>query len=284
MKREMDCFLKTLAGIVIAFGLLFISGLPAYAAQEGDSGKWQFSLTPYLWLPSINGDLKFSIPPGSGGTSDAGGSPDVKVGPNDYLGALNFAMLLKGEVRKSDWAVFTDIIYLNLSDQKGSVKSINGPGGAVEIPINADTSMGFSGLCWQLAGSYTVAGSKSTTLDIVGGARYFGLKASVDWQFDSPLSLFPGSGSLSERKDLLDAIVGVRGKVGFCKNWFIPYYLDVGTGSSELTSQGLVGIGYSFKCVDVLLTYRYLYYDQNDDKLLQNFSLSGPALGVNIRF
>lgn len=284
MKREMNRFLKVFVGIVVAAGLLLLSGQPAYTAQEGDSGKWQFSLTPYLWLPSINGNLKFSIPPGSGGTSDEGGSPDVKVGPNDYLGALNFAMMLKGEVRKGNWAIFTDVIYLNLSGEKGSVKTVSGPGGLVEIPFDTGTSIGFSGLNWQLAGSYTVVRSKYTTLDVVGGARYFGLKASLDWQFNGPLDFLPESGSVSEKKDLFDAIVGLRGKVMPGGNWFIPYYLDVGTGSSELTSQGLLGIGYSFKCVDVLLAYRYLYYDQNDDKLLQNFSFSGPALGVNFRF
>ena len=285
MKRKMNRFLKLIAGLVAAAGLLLIFGQQAYAAQEGDSGKWQFSLTPYLWLPSINGNLKFSIPPGSDGTSDAGGSPDVKVGPNDYLGALNFVMMLKGEVRKGDWAIFTDVIYLNLSGEDSSVKTVSGPGGVVQRPVNADTSIGLSGLNWQLAGSYTVAHSKYAALDVVGGARYFGVKASLDWQFAGlPGLLIPQSGSVSEREYLVDAIVGIRGKVMPGGNWFIPYYLDIGTGSSEVTSQGLVGVGYSFKCVDVLLAYRYLYYDQNDDKLLQGFSLSGPALGVNFRF
>jgi hypothetical protein len=30
--------------------------------------------------------------------------------------------------------------------------------------------------------------------------------------------------------------------------------------------------------------YRYLYYDLESGKLLQNVSMGGPALGVNFRF
>jgi hypothetical protein len=278
MKRKMNGFLKAFAGIVVAAVLMLAPGLPAYAAQEGDGGNWQFSLTPYLWLPSIDGTLKYSVPPG------AGGSPEVKFGPNDYLDNLNFALMLKGEARKGDWAIFTDVIYLNVSGEKGSVKSVGGPGGVVEIPVNIDTSIGLRGLLWQLAGSYTVARSQSATLDVLGGVRYFGVKASFDWQFAGPLGLFPQSGSFSERKDLWDAVVGVRGKVGLGGGWFIPYYLDIGTGSSALTWQGIGGVGYSFKWGDVLLAYRHLYYDQKDDKLIQSFRFSGPALGANFRF
>ena len=34
----------------------------------------------------------------------------------------------------------------------------------------------------------------------------------------------------------------------------------------------------------VTLAYRHLYYDQKDDKLIQDMRFSGPALGVTFRF
>ena len=37
------------------------------AAQDGGS-EWAFSLTPYLWLPTIDGQTKYEIPPGGGGS------------------------------------------------------------------------------------------------------------------------------------------------------------------------------------------------------------------------
>ena len=39
--------------------LLLVAG--SARAQE----QWTYSLTPYVWLPSINGKLKYEIPPGA---------------------------------------------------------------------------------------------------------------------------------------------------------------------------------------------------------------------------
>ena len=56
--------------------LLALSTLSGKAhADEG----WTFSLTPYLWLPNVNGTLKYAVPPGGGAR------PEVDTGPNDYL-------------------------------------------------------------------------------------------------------------------------------------------------------------------------------------------------------
>jgi hypothetical protein len=274
MKRKGG--LKAFAGIVLVFGLMLVCVQTIYAAQENDNNKWQFSVMPYLWLPSINGDLRFSVPEGSDGPSS------VEIGPNDYLGSLNFALMLRGEARKNKWAAFTDLIYLDVSGESSSVKTLSGPGGKIEKPVDTGTKIGLSGLLWQLAGSYNVADSNSVTLDIIGGARYFGVKSSVDWDINA--QNVTRSGRLSETEDLFDVIVGVRGKVGLGKNWFIPYYLDIGTGSSVVTTEGTVGIGYAFKWGDALFAYRYLYYTQDGNKLLDNFSMSGPGLGVNFRF
>jgi len=96
---------------------------------------------------------------------------------------------------------------------------------------------------------------------------------------------FASSGSASDRVDLWDGIVGVRGAIGLGSGkWAIPYYLDVGTGSSALTWQGTAGIEYRYSWGDLQLLYRYLYYDMKGDKLLQNVSFQGPAIGANFRF
>ena len=42
--------------------------------------------------------------------------------------------------------------------------------------------------------------------------------------------------------DLWDGIIGIRGYVGLGQSkWAIPYYLDVGTGTSAITSQAMAG-------------------------------------------
>lgn len=263
---------------LVTSGLL---GAPSAFAQAAGppAERWQFSITPYLWLPNIDGTLKFSIPPG------AGGSPEVGVGANDYLENLDFALMLAGEARRGRWAIISDIIYLDFSDEDGVVKSVTGPDGSVQVPVNANTQTGVKGLVWSLAASYTVSRSSASTFDVLGGLRYAGLEASVDWQLAGGPGLLPQSGSFSQKVDLWDAIIGVRGRARLGEGgWFVPYYLDAGTGSSALTWQGMAGIGYKFNWGDVLLAYRHLYYDQKGDKLIQDMRFSGPALGATFRF
>ena len=208
--------------------LLLLAPLHAIAQSGGD--QWRFTLTPYLWLPNIDGTLKFSTPPG------AGGSPSVEVGPNSYLENLDFAMMLTGEARRGDWAIISDLIYLDFSGETSAVKSVTGPGGVVQAPVNANTSTGLKGLVWQLAASYTMARSPTATFDVLGGFRYFGVETSVQWQFAGPIGLLPQAGSHTQKEELWDAIVGVRGRLMLGGgSWFVPYYLDAGDKSSALT-------------------------------------------------
>ena len=268
----------------VTFLALALGGaLSAPAQTPGD--EWTFSITPYLWLPNIDGTLKYSVPPG--GT----GSAEVETGPNDYLENLSFAMMISGEARKGRWSVFTDFIYLDFSDEESAVKSINFGGTRVSTSGNVSTESSLRGGVWTLGAGYAVLPGRPVEMDVLGGLRYFGLEASTDWQLTATVTgpgtgqTFPRTGSISEREDLWDGIVGVRGRIWLGRsNWSIPYYLDMGTGSSSLTWQGMLGIAYSWKWIEARLAYRHLYYDQKGDKLVQDMRFSGPALGVNFRF
>jgi hypothetical protein len=55
------------------------------------------------------------------------------------------------------------------------------------------------------------------------------------------------------------------------------------TRSSSCSTENVV-IGYAFKWGDIVFDYRYLYYSQSDDKLIDNISFGGFALGANFRF
>ena len=87
-----------LAALTLTLGSLTAS---ASAAVDPFDGNWHFSLTPYLWLPNINADLDFDLPPRAAavlGTEVRRLS--AEVGPNDYLSNLQFALMLSGEARK----------------------------------------------------------------------------------------------------------------------------------------------------------------------------------------
>ena len=115
--------------------------------------------------------------------------------------------------------------------------------------------------------------------------RYFHIDARSDWQLSGAINSFPASSSVPRSTDLWDPIVGVRGRVRWGEGAGSPeYYLDVGTGSSEVTWQSLIGIGHGFKWGDLVLAYRTIFYDQSNDKLLQDFRFSGTTLGAWFRF
>ena len=120
--------------VLLAAMAAFIFTAPAQAQSATPTNQWTFSITPYLWLPNVNGTLKYSIPPG------AGGSPEVETGPNDYLQNLQAVIMLSGEARSDRWSVFTDIIYLSFSDEESSVKSVNFGGNFMSSSVNVATS------------------------------------------------------------------------------------------------------------------------------------------------
>jgi hypothetical protein len=85
---------------------------------------------------------------------------------------------------------------------------------------------------------------------------------------------------------LWDAIAGVKGRIRLSASgaWFMSYYADVGTGASQLTWQGLIGLGHAFSWGDLHLAYRYLHYSTDDGELMEDVNQMGPALGATFRF
>jgi hypothetical protein len=191
--------------VLLAVALALTWCAPTRAADAADS--WTFSLTPYLWVPNIQGTLNFLAPPG------VAGSPTVEIGADEYVKDLDMALMVSGEARKGAWAIFSDFIYLDFSGEKAAVRTVSGPGGMVQFPVNAGTQANLKGRVWELAASYAVSRSNTATVEVLGGFRYLGLKSTVNWQLAGSLGLFPQSGSFSQKEDLWDAIVGVRGRV-----------------------------------------------------------------------
>lgn len=271
--------MQTLILRIVSIGLLGLLGLSTAHASEGQTEEgWSFSLTPYIWLPTIDGQLKFSVPPDSGG-------PIVDTGPNSYLENLDFAILLAGEARKGRWSLLGDFVYLDFSGSDAKTLAVELPSGDIVPVIDAGTETSLLGALVTFAPGYSVYSTPKANMDFFAGVRYLGIEPGVDWRIDGPVDKFPATGTRSEDADVLDAIIGVRGqaKLGD-SNWSIPYYFDVGTGDSDITWQASAGISYSFSWIDLKMVYRYLDYDMEDDHLLQDLSFSGPALGVTFHF
>ena len=266
---------------VAGAGMLVSGGLASAAGVDMYDGQWHYSLTPYAWFPNIHQTLQYSTPLGGGKTVD------VEVKPDSYLSNLDFALMGTFEARKGDWALAMDLIYNDFSNQDSKIRNVQGPGGNLSLPIDTSLNVDIKALIWEGIGSYTVARSATGTLDVFGGVRYLGLKTSTDLSFSGPEGIIGRSGSQSNRLNVWDGIVGVRGevKIGDSGDWFLPYYLDIGAGShSNWTWQGWTGVGYRFDWGDVVLAYRNLYYSTDEDKVIEDLRMAVPALGATFRW
>jgi hypothetical protein len=261
--------LKT--SIPLAAALLL--GLPCARAAEPD--PWQFAVTPYLWLPSVDAHLGFP--------ADSGGS---NVTMSDLLKHLSGALFLNAEARKGPWGASFDLVYCDFEKDGSNVTNIQVPGGGNEVPINTGTTTSLTGYQFSLAGLYNLERTEQASVDLLAGARYTHIGATLDWNFQGPLPGAPArTGRAETGADLWNGVVGARANLALGDSrWYVPLYLDAGAGSSRFTWQALAGAGYRFSWGDMLLVYRYLSFDQGSHEDVQRFSLAGFALGATFRF
>jgi hypothetical protein len=249
---------------------------------------WQFSVTPYAWVPSIDGTLRYQLPGQPGPDSADVGADSISV-----LEALNFAAMISAEARYQRYSVMTDFIYLDLGASGSKVRDVNfGGGGSTGVETNLDrgTESSLSGSLWTLMGGYTVLQGDWGHADIVGGFRLFSLNSETNIRLAGDVTAPSGSASfnrnakLSDSATLFDGVIGMRGRLGIGKGFYAPYAFDIGTGSSTLTWQASAGLGYQFSWGGVALGYRHLSYEQSSKNLVQDLSFSGPFLALNFTF
>jgi len=266
---------RPLAAIAVVAALV-----PFHAHADSTAGDWQWDATVYLYLPSIGGETSF--PPGGGG-------PSVDVSADAILDSLNFAFMGALGVRKGPWGVATDVIYLDLGSTRKGTRNFGI--GQLDLPasVDGDFTYDLTGWLWTLSGSYALVQQERVSMDVLAGVRMLDLEQTLRWQLNGDISTLPlpgRSGTGSAEATQWDAIVGVKGRASFGAegSWYVPYYLDVGTGDSDLTWQGMAGLGYSFDSVEVTGVWRYLDYDIGDDTAIASIDFNGPALGVTYRF
>ncbi len=254
-------------------------GEPAsFAAVEPIApDQWRFSVAPYLWLTGISGTINSPPPPATNGQIVF----DVEA--ESILESLNFAAMGTAELRYGRFAINTDFIYVDLEND-ATVRHVITPGG-VEIPVDIGSTFGLTQWIVQLTAGYDVVRSDKAYLQLNAGFRYVGVDTSVEWSFAGPLGAFPQTGVAEAHADIWDAVVGARGEVALGdSNWKLVAFGDVGAGSSDLTWQISGQIAHAWSWGEIGVGWRYLTYDQDDEKLVQDLSLSGPIITVLFRF
>lgn len=241
----------------LQFGI--ITSIVASSAVAKDADNWHFNLTPYAWLTTIEGDMS---------------AGDIKVDPDEVLSSLDFGLLLAGEIRKQKWLIMGDLVYLNASDSE-SLDYPDGSGGTT--PLQADLDI--ENWIVNLYGGRNVIQNDRLLMDVVAGVRYFYMKN--DLKLNAPA--IPASGSVSDKSQLWNGVIGITGQVELGHHWFVPYHLDIGTGDAKFTWQALAGIGYSWNWIELVAVYQYLSFDLEEDGV-DSLSIRGPAIGLSFWF
>jgi len=248
---------------VITFvGLCLLVTMPTAEAQEEN---WEFTADLYMWYASM------------GGESATGG--DIDIDASDLIDNLDMGFMTVLEARKGKWSILTDIIYLNVSadnQSKITVPSLSG------VSIDVDAEVELEGWIVTPAVGYNFLQADTVRLDVLVGARYLWLSNDLELNTYGPLQ--PRYRKISDSGDVWDGIVGLKGEVILAKNWSLPFYLDVGTGETDLTWQAVGSLAYKFEKIDVVVGYRYLEWNFDDNDIFDDLNINGPYAGIKIRF
>jgi hypothetical protein len=265
----------TLALLVMAFTLI---GSWAYA-QNPSSGenKWEFTITPYLWMPQIEGDITVKEI-----------TTHVDVPFRDILQDLDFGGEVHIEAWKGGrWGIFLDATYLKLSMDNTGTSRILGP-----VDVNVDIGewlVEFGGV-YRL-GRWSLGKEKGRTLslDALGGGRYWDL--SVD--LDATVPLAGLERDVSRSKNWIDPFFGARVLVDLTEKLSLAVRGDIGGfgvgSSSQFTWNTSAIFGYHFSpMISAWLGYKALGVDYESGSLHRKFKFDvimyGPIVGLGIQF
>jgi hypothetical protein len=228
--------------------------------QAGDPDKWQFQLTPYLWIAGVSGRV------GLGNRS-----VEVNSGLTDDNVQLNFGFMGTFEARKNRFVILTDLQYSNLGTERPT------PG-----PLFSNATADFKTFILDPEVGYRIFDDpdKGAFFGVVGGVRYWHLR--TDLTFNSGLL---SAVSASRSRGWVDAVGGVRGSTHLTKRLFISGKADLGGGGSKFTYQLFGGAGLQVsKRLALIGGYRDLKVDYDRDGFLFDTSLRGLIFGLGIKF
>jgi hypothetical protein len=267
---------------MIRAGIAAAALLAAVAAHASADDRWDGNLhsdfTIYGWLPGVSADLRYELPNGDATTKT----------DNDILSKLSGALMLQTVVRKGEWGFFGDLDWVKFDDEKTRFRSIGGQ--HVGADINLDTRWNLKGGLVTLGALYNLGHGAWGFNDVIFGGRYLWIKGNLNWNFSVEGAGgdfgIADSGHASGHTHVSDAVIGLRGRWNLGSgNWFVPYYVDLGTGESKFTAQAILGIGYSYDWGGISLVWRHIQYSQDDDDtLIRRLALDGPAFALTWHF
>jgi hypothetical protein len=241
-------------GWLLAVGLTVTGGA---AATQDDS--WQFSISPYLWAPSLTNTLETAV-----------GDVTGRLSRSDVLSDLDLALMGAVEARRGRLMFMLDLIYSDLGLERDT--PFGALFGEAQIDMKLTALTGYAG--WRMHEDDRVS------FDVLGGFRHFRL--------ENGLTLTPGV--LDRREYDFDdnwtvPVVGARSVLRFDGGWFATATADLGSWDGDFTWQGIATLGRRLnEDWSVQGGWRYMEFDRTVDGADLKVELNGPILGATYRF
>ena len=259
-------FLKFLMKKPGMYAFLIVCSLlivPPVLGQEALPENWEFSTSLNLWGPTIK--------------SETATGEEVEVTLSDIIKNLDMTLMGSVGASKGKWLFYTDVLHLSLEDDSNST--------LLDAPPLLNLSLTNTKMkSWIVSPKigYNVLHSDRFSLYLLAGARYHWVENTLKIKTKTPL----GTESNNEVSSVegWDGIVGVEGKVFLKERWYLPFYADVGSGDSDLTWSFFAGVAYQFSKANMIVGYRYLRFNFDEEASLDHLYITGPIVGFEYVF
>jgi len=260
------------SGLLVTIGVVAIT---AFVPQQSNAQGIDWTIAPYIWLPSVTVDSSVEGGPITG--------PGLPL--NNLVDTLDGAFMGHFEGRREHFGLFGDIIYLSLADS--NVISI-GSGGPLSGDVTTDTSLKLK--LYEIGGVYRIGSDDtgSASFDILLGARVVDVDHNTNVILPGPeMTPVSLSGAVSKS----DAFFGGRLVGKFSDKWRYNVRADIGGGGTNGTLNIFGTVGYTFDqtgLFSVDFGYRHMAIKLKDSQDGTNtetdITLSGPLLGFIFTF
>ena len=293
----------TVLGILGAGDLALGADLGAPYAEPA-TNKWEFSLTPYGWATSMNGDIT-----ARGHTVDVNESFIEIVEKSDSL----LAWMSYFEARRGRFAFFTDLVWADIGfpGHFDVTKSPLGRFDRATLNVKGSAQLDYeqtiiqSGIAYEIARWQSTPGS-FTALDLMGSARYWNQDVDLSLHLTGTLTVdlrelglqlqrsrrvaIARSGEL----EWVDPVVGARIRHQIAPGKELRLLGDVGGfgAGSEFSWQAVATYGFDVDCLGTplhtVIGYRALAVDFSEDGRIGKNALNvvqhGPVVGVRFNW
>ena len=212
--------------------------------------EWKWSITPYGWFAGIDGNI--GVPPLVA---------PVDQSPSDVISDLDLGGMLTLDGNNGTWGALGDLFYVRL---KSSSQTALGE-------VKGDVEQ------WMVTvvPYYRALTNEKVAVDVGVGGRYMDM--------DIDVSTPAGSGSRSN--GWIDPLLLARVNVPLGEKFYLRFSGDIGGFGveSDFAWQVVAAGGYTInKYLDVLLAYRHIDIDYEDEDFVFDAAMSGLALGLQI--